>query len=100
MVQCTLEQRVFMCDAYAKYGSARNCWRKFRLKFRDERDLSRQAIHDLVNKHRSTGLLIDNKQKRKRRVLTEEELDDIGTRLEHTRRKSLKHLAQETSVEV
>jgi hypothetical protein len=30
-----------------------------------------------------------------RRVLTEEKLDDIGTRLEHTPRKSLKRLAQE-----
>jgi hypothetical protein len=29
-------------------------------------------------------------------VLTEEKLDDIGARLEHTPRKSLKRLAQET----
>jgi hypothetical protein len=27
-------------------------------------------------------------------VLTQEKLDDIGARLEHTPRKSLKHLAQ------
>jgi hypothetical protein len=31
-------------------------------------------------------------------VLTEENLDDIGARLEHTPRKSLKHLAEETGV--
>jgi DNA-binding IclR family transcriptional regulator len=31
-------------------------------------------------------------------VLTEEKLDDIGARLEHTPRKSLKHIAQETGV--
>jgi hypothetical protein len=31
-------------------------------------------------------------------VLTEEKLDDIGVRLEHTPRKSLKRLAQETGV--
>jgi hypothetical protein len=37
------------------------------------------------------------KQKHKRRVLTEK-LDDIGARLEHTPRKSLKCLAQETGV--
>jgi hypothetical protein len=42
------------------------------------------------------GFVIDKKQKYKRRVLTEEKLDDIGTRLEHTPRKSLKRLAQET----
>jgi hypothetical protein len=29
-------------------------------------------------------------------VLTEEKLDDTGARLEHTPRKSLKHLTQET----
>jgi hypothetical protein len=50
-----------------------------------------------VNKLRSTGLLIDNKQ-HKRRVLIEEKLGDVGARLEHTPRKSLKHLAQETGV--
>jgi hypothetical protein len=31
-------------------------------------------------------------------VLTEEKSDDIGARLEHTPRKSLKHLAQRTGV--
>jgi hypothetical protein len=31
-------------------------------------------------------------------MLTEEKLDDTGARLEHTPRKSLKHLAQETGV--
>jgi hypothetical protein len=30
------------------------------------------------------GLIIDKKQKHKCRVLTEEKLDDIGARLEHT----------------
>jgi hypothetical protein len=41
---------------------------------------------------------MDKKQKHKRRVLTEEKLDDIGARLELTPRKSLKRLAQETGV--
>jgi hypothetical protein len=43
-------------------------------------------------------LLIDKKQQHKRWVLTEEKFDDIGVRLEHTHRKSLKHLAQDTGV--
>jgi hypothetical protein len=34
------------------------------------------------------GLLINKKQKHKHRVLTEEKLDDIGARLEHTPIKS------------
>jgi hypothetical protein len=66
-----------------KYGSAGKCRRKFRRKFRDKRVPSRQTIHNLVNKLRTTGLLIDKKQKPKRRVLTEEYLDDTGARLEH-----------------
>jgi DNA-binding MurR/RpiR family transcriptional regulator len=44
------------------------------------------------------GLFIKKKQKHKRQILTEEMLDDIGDRYEHTPRKSLKHLAQETGV--
>jgi hypothetical protein len=59
---------------------------------------SRQTVHSLVNKHRSTGLLIDKKQEHKRRVLTVEKLVDIGAILEHTPRKSLKRLVQETEV--
>jgi predicted transcriptional regulator len=47
---------------------------------------------------RLMGLLIDEKQKHKRWVFTEEKLDDIEARLEYTPRKSLKHLAQETGV--
>jgi hypothetical protein len=57
----------------------------------------RQTIHNLVNKFKSTGLLIDKKQE-KGRALTEEKLDDIGARLDHTPRNSLKRLAQETGV--
>jgi hypothetical protein len=35
-------------------------------------------------KLRSTGLLIDEEEEYTRCVLTEEKLDDIGARLEHT----------------
>jgi hypothetical protein len=42
--------------------------------------------------------LISQETKLKRRVLTEEMLDDIGARLEHKLRKSMKRLAQETGV--
>jgi hypothetical protein len=98
MVRYTLEQSVFLYDSYVIYGSARNCRRKFRCKFYDGRVPSRQTIHNLVNKLRTRELLIDKKQKYKRRVLTEEKLDDIGARLEQTPRKPLKRLVQETGV--
>jgi hypothetical protein len=73
-------------DNHMKYGSARKCRRRFQRKFRDERVPSRQNIHNLLNKLRSVGLLIDKKQKHKYQVLTEEKLDDIGARLELTPR--------------
>jgi hypothetical protein len=86
MVRYTLEQPMW---------NAGRCWRKFC----DERVPSRQTIHDLVNKLRTMGLLIDMEKKtHKRRVLTEEKLDHRGARLEHTPRKSPKHLAQDTGV--
>jgi hypothetical protein len=93
MMQYTFRASVLLYYTYVKYGYAKRCRRKFRLKFRDERVPSRQTIHDLENKLRSTGMLISNKQKRKRRVLTEKKLDDTGARLVHTSRKSLKRLA-------
>jgi transposase len=91
MVRYTLEQPVFLYDTYMKYRSAGNCRRKFHR----ERVPSRQTIHNLVNKLRTTGFLTDKKTKHKRRVLTEEKINEIGARLEHTPKKSLKRLAQE-----
>jgi DNA-binding IclR family transcriptional regulator len=55
--------------------------------FLDERVPSRQTIHNLVNKLRTMGLLIDKNQKHKHWELTEK-LHDTGARLEHTPRKS------------
>jgi hypothetical protein len=99
MVKYTLEERVFLYDSYVKYGAARKCQQKFRCKFHDEKLPSTQTIHNLVNKLRTVGLLIDKKQKHKRRVLTEKlRVHDIGARLQHTPRKALKHIAQETGV--
>jgi hypothetical protein len=86
------------CISLRDIGSAWKCRQKFRRKFRDERGPSRQTIHSLVNKLRSTGLLINQKQNHKRRVLINKKLDDTGTRLDHTPRYSLKRLAQGTGV--
>jgi hypothetical protein len=93
MVRYTSEQLVFLYDPFVKYGSAEKCRRKFRRKVRDGRVPSKQTIHNLVNKLITSGLLLDKKQKHKRRVLTEE-----GAWLEHTPRISMKRLAQETGV--
>jgi hypothetical protein len=90
----TLEQRVFLYDIQVKYRSARECRRKFR----NERVPSRQTIQNLVNELRTTGLLIDKKQKHKRQVFTEQKFDDIGAIFEHTLTKSPKRRTQETGV--
>jgi hypothetical protein len=96
-VRYTLEQCLFLYDTYVKYRSVGKCRQKCQRKFCDEKVPSRQTIHNLVNKLRTTGLLTDKKTKHKRSVLTEK-LDNIGARLEHIPRKSLKSLAQEIGV--
>jgi hypothetical protein len=62
------------------------------------KSFSRQTIHNLVNKLKTMRLLRDMKQKHNCRVLIEDKLDDMGARLEHTTRKSLKGLDQEIGV--
>jgi transposase len=52
-----------------------------------------------IKKVRSTGSLLDKKpDKKKRRALTEEKLDEIGARLENTPKISVRRLAQETGI--
>jgi hypothetical protein len=46
----------------------------------------------------STGSFLDKKYTRQNVVLTEETLDEIGARLEHSPRKSLARLAQQAQV--
>jgi hypothetical protein len=94
MVRYTSAQRVFLYDTYIKFGSARKCRRKFHRKIRDERIPSRQSVHNFLNTLRTRRRL----QTRNVNISAEEKLDDIGARLEHKPRKSLKRLAPETGV--
>lgn len=98
MAEYTLEQRIFLYDTYVKYSSARRCRREFQQRFAGVRIPSRSTIHDLVNKVRRTGSFLNKKHVRQRRVLTEEKLDEVGARLEHTPQKSLRRLAQEVNI--
>jgi hypothetical protein len=97
-VRYTIEQRVCLVLLYFKYESAGKCRRKFQCQFPGEPVPSKQSIHNLVNKLKTTGSLLDKKPDRKRTVLREEKLDNIGARLETSPRKSLRLLARETSV--
>jgi hypothetical protein len=63
---------------YFKYESARKYRRKFLCQFPGEPVPSRQTVYYLVNKLTTTGSLVDKKPHRKRTVLTEEKLGEIG----------------------
>ena len=58
------------------------------------------TIRRQVKRFKETGFVKNRKVNRQRHVLTEETLDEIGERLEHTLQKSLKRLSQETGVSV
>ena len=51
---------------------------------------SREAVRFLVNKFRETGSILDKKRNVKRRVLTEQRLEETGGRLEKSPQKSLR----------
>ena len=55
---------------------------------------SRFTIHVIVKKFETTGSVANKKRNRKRTVLTEETLDEIGTSLERTPTKSIPKLAR------
>jgi hypothetical protein len=93
----TAKQHIFIYGSYVKSNSAHVCFRKFQQKFPGVDITARSTIHYLVNKFKTTGLVLDKKIKIIRHVLTEETLDDIGTRLEP---RSLVKLAQQTDVSV
>jgi hypothetical protein len=97
MVQYTVEH-VSLYELYVKYGSTRKCRREFHCKFPGISVPSTTGIHKLINKVMSTGSLLDKKPAKNCRVLTEEKQYKIWARLEHTPLKSLRHLAQETSM--
>ena len=94
----TLEQRVFIFETFIKTKSTSTVRKRFMRKFSGQPIPCRDTVRKLVMKFRNSGSLLDKKPKRKRRVLTEEKLDEICARLEKTRYKSLRCLAEETGI--
>ena len=74
--------------------------RKFRVKFPVGPVPNPSTIRRQAKRFKETGSVNNRKVKRRRHVLTEETLDEIGERLECTLQKSLKRLLQETGVSV
>ena len=71
-----------MYDSYVITSSCREVVRRFQANYPGMRVLSREAIRLLVNKFRETRSILDKKRNVKRRVLTEQKLEEIGERLE------------------
>ena len=84
----TLQQRIFMYDSYVNTSFYREVVRRFQANYPRVRVPSREAVRLLVNKFRETGSILDKKEKNvKRRVLTEQKLEEIGERLENSPQK-------------
>ena len=80
----TLQQRIFMYDSYVITSSCREVVRRFQAHYPGVRVPSREAVRLLVNKFRETGSILDRKRNVKRRVLTEQKLEEIGERIENS----------------
>ena len=88
MPSYTLQQRIFMYDSYVITSSCREVVRRFQANCLGVRVPSREAVRLLVIKFRETGSILD-KRNVKRRVLTEQKLEEIGERLENSPQKLL-----------
>ena len=75
--------------------SRKSCFetRKFRIKFPGGRVPNPSTIRRLAKRFKETGSVKNRKVNRRRHVLKEETLDDIGEILEHAPQKSLKRLS-------
>ena len=92
----SLCEHVYIHNTYMK--SRKSCSeirRKFWVKFPGQPLPNPSTIRRQAKRFKETGSVKDRKVNRRRHVLT---LDEIGGRLEHTPKKSLKRLLQETGV--
>ena len=96
-----LRERVYIHNTYMK--SRKSCSetrRKFRIKFPGRPVPNPSTIRRQDKRFTETGSVKNRNVNRRRRVLKEETLNEIGEKLEHTRQESLKRLSQETGVSV
>jgi hypothetical protein len=88
-VRYNLEYRFFIYDCYVKKKLYKSCRRKFHPKFPNTTYPSGDTISKLVKRVQTNGILMDRKPLKRNCVLTEEELDDTGHRLENSPQESL-----------
>ena len=90
----SLCEHVYIHNTYMKSGkSCSETRRKFRVRFPGGPVSNPSTIRRQAKRFKETGSVKNRKVKRRRYVLTEETLNEIGERLEHTPRKSLKRLS-------
>ena len=94
----TLQQRIFVCKCCFKWELPRCVRTEYIQTFHGEVPPSRFTIHETVKKFESIGSVASKKRNRKRTVLTEETLHEIGASLEHTPTKSIPKLAQQMGI--
>ncbi|PSN34822.1 hypothetical protein C0J52_23266 [Blattella germanica] len=95
----TLEQRVFLYDTYVKTESCREVCNRFRDRYPGVPVPCRETVRCLVNKLRTTGSLNNaTTRKRKRKILTEEKINDINTSLVRSPKKSVRRVAQQVGI--
>ena len=94
----TLQQRIFMYDSYVITSSYSEVVRRFQADYPGLLVPNREAVRLIVNKFKEMGSIINKKRIVKRRMLTEQKLEEIGERLENWPQKSLRRLAQETDI--
>ena len=96
----SLCERVYIHNTYCM-KSRKSCPEtrcKFQIKFLGGPVPNPSTIRRQAKRFKETGYVKNRKVNSRRHVLTEETLDEIGERLEHTLQKSLKRLSQETGV--
>ena len=99
--ELSLCEHVYIHNMYMK--SRKSCSEtqcKFRIKFPGRPVPNPSTIRRQAKRFKETGSVKNRKVNCRRHVLTDETLDEIGERLEHTPQKSLKCLSQETGVSV
>ena len=81
----SLCERVYIHNTYMKSRmSCSETRRKFRVKFPGGPVPNPSTIRRQAKRFKETGYVKNRKVNRRRHVLTEESLDEIGERLEHT----------------
>ncbi|PSN48517.1 hypothetical protein C0J52_05930 [Blattella germanica] len=92
----TVQQRVFIYATFIKTDSNKETRKCFKREFGAVPPPSNRAIQQIVAKFRETGSFEDDISLKQHRMLTEEKLDELCSKMGDLRKKTLADLALET----